>query len=113
MDLHFREDDTGGFSYALTMSYYVYILASGKHGTLYIGVTNDLLRRTYEHREHVVEGFTQKYNVTRLVYFELHEEIEAAIAREKKLKHWNRDWKIDLIARTNPDWVDLFENLSP
>jgi len=95
------------------MSYYLYILANGKHGTLYIGVTNDLLRRTYEHKEHLLKGFTKKYDVTQLVYFEQFDDIEAAITREKKLKHWNRDWKIELIERTNPNWVDLFENFSP
>lgn len=93
------------------MTYYVYILASRKHGTLYVGVTNDLLRRVFEHREHLAEGFTKKHDVTKLVYFEPFENIEAAIVREKRLKVWKRDWKIKLIEESNPEWVDLFESL--
>ena len=93
------------------MAYYVYMLASRKQGTLYIGVTNDLIRRVYEHREGAVESFTKRYRVDRLVYFETHESIEAAIVREKKLKHWKRDWKTDLIERDNPDWRDLYPDL--
>ena len=93
------------------MAYYVYMLASRKQGTLYIGVTNDLVRRVYEHREGSVESFTKRYRVDRLVYFETHESIEAAIVREKKLKHWKRDWKMDLIERDNPDWRDLYPDL--
>lgn len=93
------------------MAYYVYMLASRKQGTLYIGVTNDLIRRVYEHREGAVESFTKRYRVDRLVYFETHESIEAAIVREKKLKHWKRGWKTDLIERGNPDWRDLYPDL--
>ena len=92
--------------------YYVYILASGKHGTLYIGVTNDLLRRVWEHREGAVEGFTKKHKVHKLVWFEVHQEITEAILREKRLKHWNRDWKINLIEESNPEWVDLYIGLN-
>jgi putative endonuclease len=87
--------------------FYVYILASRIGGTLYIGVTNDLVRRVYEHREDVTDGFTKKYQVHRLVYFEQHSDIEAAIQREKRLKKWNRAWKIQLIEETNPNWDDL------
>ncbi len=93
------------------MPYYVYILASRRNGTLYIGVTNNLARRTYEHRENLVEGFTKKYEVHRLVYFEEHADIRAAIQREKNMKHWKRAWKIALIEKENPDWLDLYETL--
>jgi putative endonuclease len=87
--------------------FYVYILASRIGGTLYIGVTNDLVRRVYEHREDVTDWFTKKYQVHRLVYFEQHSDIEAAIQREKRLKKWHRAWKIQLIEETNPNWDDL------
>ena len=88
-------------------SYSVYILASKKNGVLYIGVTNNLVRRLEEHRTHIVPGFTDKYYVGRLVYFEQTENIESAIRREKQLKKWNRAWKIELIEKTNPEWRDL------
>ena len=100
-------------SLARTLAYYVYILASEKNGTLYIGVTNDLIRRVYEHREAIVDGFSKRYGVKRLVYFETHDSIEAAIEREKKLKHWPREWKLNLIERDNPDWCDLYPDLGP
>jgi putative endonuclease len=89
-------------------NYYVYMLASQLGGTLYIGVTNDLVRRVYEHREKVVEGFTKKYDVTRLVWFEVHNDIEAAITQEKQMKKWNRAWKIRILEETNPNWDDLY-----
>ena len=88
--------------------YHVYILASRLGGTLYIGVTNDLVRRIHEHREKLAKGFTQKYGVTRLVYFEGFGEIGAAIQREKQLKRWNRAWKVGLIEEQNPNWDDLY-----
>jgi putative endonuclease len=88
-------------------TYYVYILASHKHGTLYIGVTNDLGRRIWEHKTSMVKGFTSQYAVKQLVYFEETDSIDAAIAREKQLKNWKRDWKIQLIEKGNPDWKDL------
>ncbi|MEQ9447850.1 MAG: GIY-YIG nuclease family protein [Rhodospirillaceae bacterium] len=94
------------------MVYYVYILASGMNGTLYIGVTNDLIRRVHEHRTDAAEGFTKKYQVHRLVYFETTESIESAIAREKTLKRWRRDWKRVLIERENPTWDDLYDGLT-
>jgi putative endonuclease len=97
---------------AREMGCFVYIVASGKHGTLYIGVTSDLPRRIWEHRESEVDGFTKKYGVNRLVYFESHDDPRSAIQREKSLKKWPRDWKINLIERENPDWVDLFPTLS-
>jgi putative endonuclease len=90
------------------MSYYVYILASQRNGTLYVGVTNDLVRRTWEHKEDAVEGFTSKYGVHLLAWYEVHESIEAAITREKQLKKWNRAWKLRLIEEMNPGWKDLY-----
>ena len=93
------------------MAYYVYILASQKHGTLYIGVTNDLIRRVYEHRTDAVAGFTKRYGVHTLVHFEQTENVEAAIQREKRLKKWSRAWKIKLIEDSNPDWADLYTGL--
>ena|SRR5579885_2355509 len=91
---------------------YVYILASGKHGTLYIGVTSDLLKRMYEHRNELAEGFTKKYQVHKLVYFEVFENINEAIYRETCMKRWKRDWKIRLIEEKNPEWDDLYEGLT-
>jgi len=93
------------------MSYFIYLLASGKNGTLYVGVTNNLVRRVFEHRIQVVEGFTQRYNVHHLVWFETTDSIEAAIGREKQLKNWKRAWKVALIEKSNPDWRDLYESL--
>ncbi len=87
----------------------VYILASKRQGTLYIGVTSHLIQRIFQHREHAVKGFTSEYDVDRLVYFELHGSMEAAIQREKQLKKWNRAWKIRLIEEGNPEWRNLWE----
>ncbi len=87
--------------------YYVYMFAGKHYGTLYIGVTSDLHKRIWEHKNKVVKGFTEKYNVNRLVYFEVHNDIEYAIKREKNLKAWKRDWKIRLIEENNPHWEDL------
>jgi putative endonuclease len=86
----------------------VYILASRRNGTLYIGVTSDLIKRTWEHKHKVTEGFTKRYGVDQLVWFELHESMESAIQREKRLKEWNRKWKLKLIERMNPNWEDLY-----
>jgi len=91
--------------------YYVYILASKRNGTLYIGVTNDLVRRVHQHRQEIVEGFTKKYNVHKLMYFETTNDIHAALEREKRLKAWKRAWKIRLIQESNPDWKDLYESI--
>ncbi len=91
------------------MPYYVYILASRKHGTLYLGVTSDLVRRVCEHKSKAAPGFTAKYRVDRLVWFEAHDDVTAAISREKKIKKWRRDWKITLIEADNPDWHDLWD----
>jgi putative endonuclease len=93
------------------MDYYVYILASKPRGTLYVGVTNDIVRRVYEHRSDAVDGFTKAYGVHTLVYFETTESIESAIRREKLLKKYPRDWKINLIERENPHWDDLYPGL--
>ena len=90
---------------------YVYIMASGRNGTLYTGVTTDLARRTYEHREGQLEGFTRKYAVKMLVWFEIHESVTSAIAREKAMKRWRRAWKLALIEADNPQWRDLYETL--
>ncbi len=91
--------------------FWVYILASRPGGTLYVGVTNDLIRRTYEHRQGLVAGFTKRYAVKMLVYFERHDTAAAAIQREKNIKHWPREWKIDLIISTNSDWRDLYDEI--
>jgi putative endonuclease len=89
----------------------VYILASKRNGTLYIGVTGNLQQRVWEHRDDLVEGFTKKYGVHRLVYFELHDDMVSAISREKQLKKWNRAWKLELIERQNPEWKELWESI--
>ena len=93
-------------------SYYVYVLTDKPYGTLYVGVTNNLARRVFEHKEGAVEGFTKKYGLKNLVYYEVYSEIEQAIAREKKLKRWRRDWKIDLIHSMNRDWKDLTQQIN-
>ena len=93
-------------------SYWVYILASTIGGTLYIGVTSNLVRRIYEHRMGLADSFTKKYRIHRLVYFEQYSEIEAAILREKRLKKWNRAWKIRLIEESNPNWDDLYPQIA-
>jgi putative endonuclease len=90
----------------------VYILASRRNGTLYIGVTSDLVKRAYEHKQDLVEGFTKRYGVHELVYFEMHEDMVAAITREKQLKKWNRAWKVELIEQRNPEWRDLYAELA-
>jgi putative endonuclease len=91
--------------------YYVYILASRRNGTLYVGVTNDVMRRTWEHKSDLIVGFTRKYGVHNLVWFELYDDIRLAIAREKQLKGWNRAWKIKLIEKNNSGWNDLYDRL--
>jgi len=89
----------------------VYILASQRNGTLYIGVTSDLVQRIWEHRSNQLEGFTKKYHVHMLVYYEYHDDMDSAIRREKQMKKWNRDWKLRLIEEHNPDWNDLSEEI--
>ena len=90
----------------------VYILASKRNGTLYTGVTTNLLKRIWEHKNNVVEGFTSQYNIHFLVWYELHETMESAIQREKNIKNWKRNWKIIMIEKTNPEWRDLYADLS-
>ena len=87
------------------------MLASKRNGTVYIGVTSNLVKRIYEHKNNAVEGFTKKYRVHSLVWFEAHENMESAIVREKKMKKWNRSWKLRLIEESNPDWEDLFPTI--
>src|SRR6266478_6590848 len=94
------------------MSFWVYIPASRPGGTLYVGMTNDLVRRVFQHRNGMVPGFTKRYGVKRLVYFEEHATAVAAIQREKNIKHWSREWKIDLIVSMNPEWRDLYEDIA-
>jgi putative endonuclease len=108
-----KRDNTAWFNVADDPGvYYVYILASRKHGTLYIGVTNNLIRRVYEHRSDVVRGFSARYQVHLLVWFESYDDMTMAITREKELKKWRRDWKVNLIERSNPEWVDLYPALA-
>lgn len=94
------------------MPYYVYLLASRRHGTLYLGVTNDPVRRVHEHKSKAVPGFTAQYGVGHLVWYECHDDPRAAIAREKNIKKWRRAWKIRLIEEANPDWRDLYDALA-
>ena len=89
----------------------VYILASRRDGTLYTGVTSDLIKRVWEHKNDVVDGFTKKYGIHKLVYYEIHAEMLAAIQREKQIKKWNRAWKLELIQKSNPNWDDLYSSL--
>ena len=92
--------------------YYVYLLASHKHGTLYVGVTSNLLGRVYQHKTGVFWGFTRRYHVHLLVWFECYDDPLTAIAREKEIKKWRREWKVNLIESTNPEWLDLYETLA-
>ncbi len=94
------------------MTYFVYILTSSDNGTLYVGVTNDLIRRVSEHRAGESDGFAKKHHLHRLVHFEPFDSIESAIVREKALKEWKRDWKKNLIERNNPHWIDLFDQVA-
>jgi len=96
---------------SVTKNFYVYILASARNGTLYLGMTNDLARRIWEHREGIVPGFTKKYGVRLLVYYEIFENADAAIHRETRLKKYKREWKLNLIEQHNPDWQDLTHSL--
>jgi putative endonuclease len=94
------------------LTYFVYLLASRKDGTLYLGVTRDLVRRVYEHKTKAASGFTSRYDVRRLVWFEIYDDPSSTIAREKQLKKWQRAWKIELIEKENPDWRDLYEEIT-
>ena len=91
---------------------YVYILASAPYGVFYIGVTSDLIKRVWQHREGVADGFTKQHRVKQLVWYEIHCEILQAITREKQIKKWNRDWKVNLIQKSNPDWRDLYDQIT-
>lgn len=93
------------------MSYYVYIVTNNKHGTFYTGVTNDLKRRIYEHKEALIEGFTKKHHLKRLVYYEMLDDINEAIRREKRIKRWPRGYKINTVNENNPHWRDLYDSL--
>ena len=93
--------------------YYVYILASRKNGTLYIGITSDLVKRVWEHKEKAVKGFTSKYGIEKLVYYEIFDDPENAIKREKRLKEYKLQWKIGLIEKSKPEWKDLYEEIIP
>jgi putative endonuclease len=95
----------------MAKQFYVYILASKPNGTLYTGVTSNLIQRVWQHKNDVIQGFTRKYNVKTLVYYEVHENAESALTREKKIKRWRRAWKLGLIENSNPEWRDLYENI--
>ena len=95
----------------MATNHYIYILSSKRNGTLYIGVTTDLKRRVYEHKSKAIEGFTKKYNVSDLVYYECYDDYWIAANRERNMKDWKRDWKIRLIEKDNPEWKDLYDNL--
>lgn len=92
--------------------YYVYILASKKYGTLYIGVTSNIIKRVYEHKHKLIDGFTKQYNISRLVYYEVFDDVIEAITQEKRIKKWKRDWKIRLIEENNLDWNDLYPKIA-
>ena len=93
------------------MDYYVYMMASRRNGTLYVGVTSDLIKRVYEHKNHCMPGFTSTYSVNQLVWFESTTDVEVAIQREMQIKNWKRAWKMQAIEKTNPEWRDLYEDL--
>ncbi len=95
----------------MAKNFCVYILASGRNGTLYVGVTSDLVKRVWEHKEGVVDGFSKEYGVKNLVWYEQHESADAAITREKQIKKWNRAWKIEAIEKMNPYWRDLYDEI--
>lgn len=93
-------------------NYYVYILANKRNGTIYTGVTSDLSKRIWDHKQKLEDGFTKQYDVTKLVYYEIHNDVNEAIAKEKRLKRWHRQWKLQLIEKDNPTWKDLYETLN-
>ena len=107
-----RQESTKYYMYKTIHQYYVYILSNKKNGTLYIGVSNNLERRIFEHKNKLIEGFSKKYELTKLIYFEVFQHINEAIAREKRLKKWKRKWKINLIEEKNPNWNDLASDWS-
>ena len=91
--------------------FYVYILASKRNGTLYVGVTSNLVKRIWEHKNNLAEGFSKRYRIHDLVWYEMHETMDSAIQREKRIKEWKRAWKLELIEKTNPDWQDLYHTI--
>jgi len=93
--------------------YFIYILANKKNGTLYIGITNNLIRRIYEHKNDLIDGFSKKYGIHNLVYYESYNDVRDALNRETQMKKWNRKWKIELIEKSNPEWNDLYNELNP
>ena len=93
-------------------TYYVYIMASKRNGTLYIGVTDDLIKRVYQHKNDLIDGFTKKYGIHTLVYYESANDVDSAVQREKRLKKWNRIWKFRIIEQMNPEWRDLYDDLA-
>jgi putative endonuclease len=95
----------------MNKNFYIYILSSKERGTLYVGVTSNLPKRVYEHKNGLVEGFTKKYSVHRLVYYEVATDAETALTRERQIKRWNRAWKLRLIEERNPGWTDLYDNI--
>jgi putative endonuclease len=111
LDSLFQGNDKTKNKMLMSKTYYVYILASKRNGTLYIGVTSDLIKRIYEHKNNLVDGFTKLYSIHTLVYFEQTNDIKSAITREKQLKKWNRKWKLGLIEKGNPQWNDLYNGL--
>jgi putative endonuclease len=101
-----------GYHLAIMMKqYYVYILASARNGTLYTGISSDLIKRIWEHKSGLIKGFTEKYHIKTLVYYEIHTDVHAAIKREKSIKTWKRSWKLCLIEENNPDWNDLYQEI--
>jgi len=96
----------------LGKNYYVYLLASSRYGTLYTSVTSDLIKRAWQHREALGEGFAKRYDVKQLVWYEVHGDVQAALTRKKQIKKWNRAWKIELIQEKNPQWRDLYEDIA-
>jgi putative endonuclease len=92
-------------------NFYVYILSSKRNGTLYTGITSDRIKRVYKHKNNLIDGFTKKYSVHHLVWYEIHESAESVITREKQIKKWKRAWKLKLIEQNNPEWIDLYESI--
>ncbi|MFA6409478.1 MAG: GIY-YIG nuclease family protein [Gammaproteobacteria bacterium] len=95
----------------MNKNFYVYILANKRNGTIYVGVTSDLIKRIWQHKNSIADGFTKKYDIKKLVYYEHHHNAESAIHREKRLKEWKREWKLDLIEKFNPEWNDLYDSI--
>ena len=93
-------------------NYYIYIMTNKRNGTLYIGVTNDLIRKVYEHKNYLLDGFTKNYDIKMLVYFEIYDSIETALNREKNIKAWQRSWKVRIIEEQNPHWNDLYNQVT-